>query len=54
MQKWEYWTVQISGREENLHEEMNKAGDYGWEAVGITWSDQSGGFFTVLLKRPKR
>ena len=51
MTKWEY-QLEI-GKFEGFNEltpRLNKLGDEGWEAIGVTEYDQD---FTVLLKREK-
>ena len=52
MVKWEY-QLERSGSVEELKEltsRLNKLGDEGWEAIGVSEYDQD---FTVLLKRQK-
>jgi hypothetical protein len=50
--KWEY-QLERSGSVEGFKEltsRLNKLGDEGWEAIGVSEYDQD---FTVLLKRQK-
>ena len=52
MVKWEY-QLERSGSVEGVKEltsRLNKLGDEGWEAVGVSAYDED---FTVLLKRQK-
>jgi hypothetical protein len=52
MVKWEY-QLERSGSVEGFKEftsRLNKLGDEGWEAIGVSEYDQD---FTVLLKRQK-
>jgi hypothetical protein len=52
MVKWEY-QLERSGSVDGFKEftsRLNKLGDEGWEAVGVSEYDQD---FTVLLKRQK-
>jgi hypothetical protein len=50
--KWEY-QLERSGSDEGFKEltsRLNKLGDEGWEAIGVSEYDQD---FTVLLRRQK-
>lgn len=58
MQKWEYKIIAL-GKVKELNEHLNKLGEEGWEAVGVsvttvtTWASTSGYDHFVLLKRSK-
>ena len=47
--RWEYEFIEIPPADSRQFEELQRHGDAGWEAVGIT---MRGSIIVVLLKRP--